>query len=124
MTYKFSVGEVVDVINRKNGSTIGIICKTFSTRILRDGSVGDTDIPYYYTLVWQPSEKRFWCEGTFEDEMISRNFTFVEMIESFQHWMNAEFSTKTGIKLNPEKFGEKYDYWKIRKERGAERAKR
>ena len=46
------------------------------------------------------------------------------MLESWQHWMNGQYCRKTGLKIKPHKFGQLYDYWKKRKEKGEEKAKR
>ena len=114
MDFKYKMGDVVTVYDDiLDKSLFGIICT-------QDNCFDGHN--YYYVLVYEENVPRFWCRGVFEEDITPMNFHILDVIKHFQFWMNTNFSTKTGIKLKPKKFGQKYDYWKLNKEEGAKKA--
>lgn len=114
MSFKYDIGDVVTVYDSVlHKSLFGIICKL-------DGYYDSQN--YYSVLVYEENVPRFWCRGAYEKEISPMNFHILDMIKSFQFWMNTQYCTKTGIKLKPEKFGKKYDYWKICAKKGEKKA--
>lgn len=110
------VGDVVRIkedIQHDHGyaGTFGIICHNY----LAD---------YYYVFAWNKAKKRFWECGFKEENLESQGYKIMPMLIELQHWMNSQHSLKSGMKLKPKKFGKHYEYWKIRKEKGIEKAKK
>lgn len=118
----FNIGDVVIIRNDKyHDGQFGIICHTTT--------IGNN--LYYSVHTWEPTADRFWCIGAYGDKVSDdepyleyQGYSIIPMLESWQHWMNSQYCRKTGLKIKPHKFGQLYDYWKKRKEKGEEKAKR
>lgn len=114
----FNIGDVVIIRNDTyHEGQIGIVCNI---------SFIDDD-PYYSVHTWQPNNERFWCIGVYESEGIIleyQGYNMMSMLESWQKWMNSQYCIKTGMKLKPDKFGQKYDYWTKCAKKGEDKARR
>lgn len=112
------IGDVVIIRNDTfHEGQMGIICNI--------SMIGDK--PNYSVHTYEPNGDRFWCTGVHEDDGIKleyQGYNIIPMLESWQFWMNSQYCRKTGMKLKPHKFGQRYNYWKKRKEKGPDKARR